>query len=40
LVVGVLLRAVGVTVLAGPLGIVVWFALVWVVKRALDSREP
>ena len=39
-VVGVLLRAVGVTVLAGPLGIVVWFALVWVVKRALDSREP
>jgi hypothetical protein len=40
LVVGVLLRAVGVTVLAGPLGIVVWFALLWVVKRALDSREP
>ncbi len=40
LVVGVLLRAVGVTVLAGPLGIFVWLALVWVVKRALDSREP
>jgi hypothetical protein len=39
-VVGVLPRAVGVTVLAGPLGIVVWLALVWVVKRALDSREP
>jgi hypothetical protein len=38
--VGMLLRAVGITVLAGPLGIVVWFALVWVVKRALDSREP
>ncbi len=39
-VVGVLLRAVGVTLLAGPLGIVVWFGLVWAVKRALDSREP
>jgi hypothetical protein len=39
-VVGVLLRAVGVTALAGPLGIVVFLQLVWVVKRALDSREP
>jgi hypothetical protein len=38
--VGVLLRAVGISVLAGPLGIVAWFTLVWVVKRALDSREP
>ncbi len=40
LVVGVLLRAVGVTLLAGPVGIIVWFGLVWAVKRALDSREP
>ncbi len=38
-VVGLLLRAVGVTILAGPVGVVVWFALIWVVKRALDSRD-
>lgn len=37
---GLLLRVAGVTILAGPLGIVLWFALVWAVKRALDSREP
>jgi hypothetical protein len=36
----VLLHAVGVTLLAEPLGLVVWFVLVRAVKRALDSREP
>lgn len=38
-IVGAALRAVGVTLLAGPVGIVVWFGLVWAVKRVLDSRE-
>jgi hypothetical protein len=39
LVVGVLLRAAGVTLLAGPAGFVVWFATVWAVKRSLDTRH-
>lgn len=39
-VIGVLFRAAGVTTLAGPIGLVVWFPLIWAVKRVLDSREP
>ncbi len=38
-VVGVLLRVVGIAVLSGPIGLVVWVALVWAVKQALDRRE-
>ena len=38
-VVGAGIRALGSDVLAGPTGIVVWLALVYGVKKALDSRS-
>lgn len=38
-IIGLPLRAAGVTILGGPLGLAVWFALIWVVKWALDSRQ-
>ena len=36
--VGGALAALDVTILSGPVGAVVWVAMIWAVKRALDSR--
>ena len=37
-VVGALLHAAGITVLASPAGVIVWLASIWAIKRLLDSR--
>jgi hypothetical protein len=36
--VGGALAALDVTILSGPVGAVVWLAMIWAIKRALDSR--